>query len=108
MSKKVYIINKSGHDFEGALSFGELIYLSEGMMDRYAITSIFRQFSEGMKDSKKDDYILLTGLASMCSVAAAIFAYKHGCINLLLFRDNRYIERRLKIDELSINERNTC
>lgn len=101
MSKKVYIVNKSGHDFDEAIPFGELVYLSEGMMDRYAITSMFRQFSEIMKDSHEDDYILLTGLASMGSIACAIFAYKHGRLNLLIFKNNKYLERRVVIGELN-------
>ena len=103
---KVFIVNRSGHNFTSAKEYGELIYLSEGMMDRYAITSIYRQFSEGMKDSQENDYIVLTGLASMCSVATAIFAFKHGRINLLLYKNNRYIERQLIIGELKVNTDN--
>lgn len=97
---KIFVVNKSGHDFKDARRFGELIFLSEGKMDRYAITSVYREFSEHLEHSDSDDYILLTGLSSMGSIACSIFAYKHGCLNLLLYKNNRYIERRLMLGEL--------
>jgi hypothetical protein len=103
--KKVFIVNKSGHDFKDARRFGEFVYLSEGKMDRYAITSVYREFSSYLNDSDESDYILLTGLTSMCSIACAIFAYKHGCLNLLLYKNNRYIERRLILSELIKDEK---
>lgn len=97
---KVFVVNKSGHDFKDAKRFGELIFLSEGVMDRYACNSMYREFSQHLEESTPDDYILLTGLSSMGSVACSIFAYKHGCLNLLLYKNNRYIERRLMLGEL--------
>lgn len=97
---KVFIVNKSGHDFKDAKRFGEFVYLSEGKMDRYAITSVYREFSDVLDKSSGKDYILLTGLTSMCSIACSIFAYKWGCLNLLLYKNNRYIERRLILGEL--------
>lgn len=97
---KVFIVNKSGHDFKDAKRFGEFVYLSEGKMDRYAITSVYREFSDVLDKSSEKDYILLTGLTSMCSIACSIFAYKWGCLNLLLYKNNRYIERRLILGEL--------
>lgn len=97
---KVFIVNKSGHDFKDAKRFGEFVYLSEGKMDRYAITSVYREFSDVLDKSSEKDHILLTGLTSMCSIACSIFAYKWGCLNLLLYKNNRYIERRLILGEL--------
>lgn len=97
---KVYIVNRSGHDFSTAGRFGELVYLSEGEVDKLASNEIYRRFTAAMKGSKPDDYILITSLASMCAVAAACFAFKHGTLNLLLYERGRYVERCLKIDEL--------
>ena len=97
---KVFVVNKSGHDFKDAERFGELVFLSQGKMDRYGITSVYREFVEILDKSDTDDYILLTGLTSMCSIACSIFAFKWGCLNLLLFKNNRYVERRLILGEL--------
>jgi hypothetical protein len=97
---KVFVVNQSGHDFKDANRFGDLIFLSKGKMDRYAITSVYREFSEYLNDSSENDWILITGLSSMSSIACSIFAYKWGRLNLLLYKNNRYVERRLILSEL--------
>jgi len=92
-TKKVFIVNKSSHDFKPAEAFGEVIYLSEGSINRYATNSMVRQFSDIMKDSEGSDYIVPCSLNVMNSIACAIFAHKHGRLNLLLFKDGLYLER---------------
>ena len=92
-TKHVYIVNKSSHDFGPAEEYGDIKFLSEGSMNRYATNSMIRQFSEAMEDSKASDYIVPCSLNVMNSIACAIFAHKHGCLNLLLFKDGIYIER---------------
>ena len=96
-AKRVFIVNKSSHDFEPAKKYGEIKYLSEGSMNRYATNSMVRQFSEVMELSQADDYIVPCSLNVMNSIACAIFAHKHGCLNLLLFKDGTYIERNHKL-----------
>lgn len=92
---KVYIVNKSAHDFSEASKYGEIIFLSEGPMNRYATNNMFRQFTDRLKDSEKGDYIVPCSLNVMNSIACALFAKEHGQLNLLLFKDGRYIERNL-------------
>ena len=96
-AKHVYIVNKSSHDFKAAESYGEIKFLSEGSMNRYATNSMVRQFSEIMEESQPEDYIVPCSLNVMNSIACAIFAHKHGCLNLLLFKDGTYIERNHKL-----------
>jgi hypothetical protein len=91
--KNVFIVNKSAHDFSEADKFGKVIFLSEGSMNRYATNSMVRQFEKGMRNSTEDDYIVPCSLNVMNSIACAIFAHKHGKLNLLLFKDGKYIER---------------
>jgi hypothetical protein len=90
---KVFIVNKSNHDFSAAISYGELVFLSEGQMSRYATNNMFREFSELMADSSPSDHIVPCSLNVMNCVACAIFARKHGTLNLLLFKEGKYIER---------------
>jgi len=90
---KVYIVNKSAHDFSAADKYGKVIFLSEGSMNRYSTNSMVREFGAAMKDSDGDDYIVPCSLNVMNSIACAIFAHKHGKLNLLLFKDGVYIER---------------
>lgn len=99
-SKTVYIINRSGHDFSDAERFGKLVFLSSGTMPRFGVTNMYRQFVDHLKDSKPEDYLLVTGLTIMNVVAAAIFGYLHGRINLLLFKDNGYKVRKIILSEL--------
>lgn len=89
----VYIVNKSNHDFGAAKSYGEITFLSEGPMNRYSTNNMIRQFGELMKNSSPGDYIVPCSLNVMNSIACAIFAHKHGRLNLLLFKEGVYIER---------------
>lgn len=89
----VYIVNKSSHDFSAADKFGKVIFLSQGPMNRYSTNNMHRQFSDIMKHSGPDDYIVPCSLNVMNSLACAVFANLHGTLNLLLFKEGEYIER---------------
>ncbi len=91
----VYIVNKSSHDFSNAAAFGEIIFLSEGPMNRYATNNMARMFSDIMAESSGFDYIVPCALNVMNSIACAIFAAKHQRLNLLLFKQGEYLERNL-------------
>jgi hypothetical protein len=92
---KVYVVNKSAHDFSEARLYGEVVFLSEGPMNRYATNNMHRRFTQLLQHSSKDDYIVPCSLNVMNSIACAIFAKLHGCLNLLLFKDGKYIERNM-------------
>lgn len=93
---KVFIVNKSNHDFSAARQFGEIVYLSEGPMNRYSTNNMCRVFTDIMKDSSPSDYIVPCSLNVMNAISCAIFAHLHGRLNLLLFKDGSYIERNHK------------
>jgi len=92
---RVYIVNKSAHDFSPAKRFGELIFLSEGPMNRYSTNNMHRLFTAIMKDSEQDDHIVPCSLNVMNSIACALFAVKHRKLNLLLFKEGEYLERNI-------------
>lgn len=96
--KNVYIVNKSAHDFSAARAYGSVTFMSEGPMNRYSCNNMFRVFSDAMKESTKNDYIVPCSLNVMNAIACAIFAFKHGTLNLLLFKEGSYIERNLVLD----------
>lgn len=95
LKRKVYVVNLSAHDFSPAEEFGELVFLSEGPMNRYSVNNMYRLFESLMKDSSPDDYIVPCSLNVMNSIACAIFAHRHGRLNLLLYKSGIYIERNL-------------
>ena len=107
--KKIFVPNRGCHDLSGAKEFGELVYMSEGPINRYAVSRIYREFIYHLCDSKPEDYILVTGLTVMVGIAMAILSRMHGRVNLLLYKvtrkpgnnDNgRYLERTIMVDEL--------
>lgn len=95
--RKVYVVNKSFHDYTSAKEFGELVFLTEGKLNPYDINHMARLVEERMKESRKNDLILVTSLSSLCMVAGAHFAMKHGRLNLLLIipKRRKYIERNI-------------
>ena len=98
---KIYVVNKGGHDYSDAKRFGELHFLSEGPISKYAVSKIYREFAMILRESTNLDYILLTGLTVMACIACACFSFLHGGkLNLLLFKNGRYVERKLMLAEL--------
>ena len=92
---KVFIPNRGAHDFTSAERWGTLHFMSEGPLNRYATTQMHRLFTEALADSESGDYILPTSLGVMNMIAAAIFAHRHGRLNLLLYKDGGYVERKV-------------
>ena len=92
---KVYIPNRGPHDYTEAAQFGHLIYCTEGSLDKFDTSQMFREITDAMWDAGPKDYILLTSLTSLCSVACAIFAHRFGKLNLLIHRGQGYVERTL-------------
>lgn len=92
--KKVYILNKSFHDYSEAEKFGELTYITEGHLDKYNTNKMLRYLNEAFKDASPDDYILVTSLTIFCSLACSLFTARFKRLNILLYKDSSYVERR--------------
>ena len=93
---KVLVINKSCHDFSPAEIYGELVYMSEGVMERFSTTKMFRTFKPFIDESTAEDLILVTGMTNMSIIVCSMFAFKHGRLNLLLYKEQRQSGRYLK------------
>ena len=96
---KVYIPNKSGHVYKDAERYGEIVFVTAGIQNKYSVNHMVRIWKDALKDSSPDDMIVLTGLNIICSLGAAVFAHKHGRINLLLWRTDKYIKREELLEE---------
>jgi len=100
---KVFVINKSCHDFSAAEGYGELVFMTEGSVDRFNTSKMFRIFKPFLDASSPEDYLLLTGMTIMCAVACSMFASRHGKINLLLYKERRggdslYLEKTVVLN----------
>lgn len=104
MMRKVFIVNRGSHDHSKAKKFGRLVYLSNGMVNRYATNNMIRMFKPQLEKSFENDYILITSLSVMSCIACCLFAVKHKRLNLLLYKpgqrdsDSRYVERIIKLE----------
>lgn len=96
----VYILNKGAHDFSAAEEYGNLVFCTEGFLPKYQTTQMVRELQAAMKDCQANDYILLTSLTALCSIACAMFSHKHGRLNLLLHGKDGYIERKIVLPVL--------
>lgn len=92
---KVYVVNKSNHDFSKAEKFGELVYVTKGRLHRYNVNDMVRKANEAFENSMKEDYIVLCSLNVLNSVVCATFAMKHKRLNLLLYKSGKYLERNI-------------
>ena len=96
---KVFIPNKGFHDYQRAERFGELVYITEGSLNRFEVNQLARQCDEALRVATPGDYILLSSLPVISAIAAAMFAVRFGRINILQ-HDNRsgeYISRSIVI-----------
>lgn len=98
----VYIVNKGPHNYADAERFGQLVYCTDGNVDKFDTAQMYREIVLAMHDSEPEDYILLGSLTSLCCVATAIFAAKHWRLNLLIHRQDGYVERSLFLNNLTV------
>ena len=96
----IYVPNKGAHVLKDAERFGKLVFLTKGMVNRYAVLSLYRDIAEKMKDAQEEDYLLICSLTIINIIAAGILIRKFGKLNLLLFQNGSYIERNLDMDAL--------
>lgn len=97
--RRVYIPNKSHHDFSGAERFGELVFLTEGIVRRLNVNQLYRECYEKMKDAHAEDYILVSSLSVLNLIVGSIMAHKFGRVNMLLFHHGDYVPREIILDD---------
>lgn len=99
--RKVFIPLKSVHNFSPALRYGDLVFLSEEPIAKYDIAEMSRRFYEVLNSSAPTDYLLPSSMPIMSLVAAGFLATKHGGkLNLLLYRNGKYVERLIDFNNL--------
>ena len=99
MSKRrVFVLNDGGHDYREAERFGEIVVCSEGIIPKNDIHRMYRLLSPHLMDADKNDLILISSLASLCSVATAIMAANHGEVHFLVFANGQYFIQDIVVD----------
>lgn len=99
---KVYIPNRSFHDFSEAAKYGELVYLTEGLVKPgTSVNQLYRLLNERLADSEPEDMLLVCSLSILNAVAASLLTHKHGAVNYLIYRQRTgsYKKYRIKLGE---------
>ena len=74
----VYIVNHAGHDFEKAKQFGELVYLTQNIVNVFATDRIEYILTKELDNFKSDkDYLLLSGAIILNILAVNIVLKKY-------------------------------
>ena len=98
--KKVYVLNNGGQDYTDAERFGQLVFCTEGALNKWDIAQMYRELENILFQASKDDYIMIGSLTSLCAVATAIMANQFGEVHFLLYKDGQYIERHLMLENI--------
>lgn len=98
---KVFVINKSCHDFTPAEKYGKLVFISTGVIGKFNTGTMFRAAKRAVAQATAEDYILITGQGIMSSIVCGLFAHKFKRLNLLLYcgTEERYLLRRIVFND---------
>ena len=96
--RKVYILADGGHDYSDATRFGTLHFLHIPSHAKWDIARLHDELSEGLKEANKDDLLVISHLTSHCCVATALLIEWFGRVNFLIFRKDKYEEKKLITD----------
>ncbi len=98
MSRKVFIVSNGGHDYSDAARYGEIVFCTDEVIKKDDVAQMYRVISESLNDAEADDFLLISSLTSLCTVAAAILAARFGELHLLLYKEGQYVQRDLILD----------
>lgn len=93
---KVFIPNKSFHDFSEAEQFGEIVYITDGVISRLNVGQLEAAASSAMRDCNPSDYIVISSLPILVSIMTGIMAHKFGKVNFLLYRHGTYMAKSVE------------
>ena len=99
MAAKVYVPNKTSHDYSEAWDFGNLVFCTQGDLHRLDVRTMQVEIERAFDDTEatEEDFILVSSLTQLCGVACAIFARRFGCLNLLIIDGGRYHARTINL-----------
>ena len=88
--RRVFVLNDGGMDYSPAAAYGELVFCTEGSINKNDVAQMYRQLNEFLSEADAHDYIMICSLATLCSVASAIMAANHGEVHFLVYQNGKY------------------
>jgi hypothetical protein len=98
--RRVFIPNRSRHDFSKAERFGTPVFLTSGLINRLETSQMCRVLEGALESSSPDDLLLPSSLTVLSMLAGVILAMKHGRLNMLIYCDGDYVERNVNFTDL--------
>lgn len=100
--ERVWITNYAGHDYKSAEKYGEFKYITRGYVSFQSLDRVKYQIAETLKDSQKDDWLLISGRPLISILASFIWFYMHKQVKLLSWdqKTNKYRELIITEDNL--------
>ena len=99
---RVFIPNQGAHYYSPAKMFGTIEFLTEGLLDPVSRGKMYRVLDVALKDSDDTDYLMISSLSILSSVAASILAFKHGRVNFLLYKEGKYVQRTIVLNQQAL------
>ena len=93
----VWIVNYAGHDYSRATEFGPLDFLTQGYVSMGNLERLFFIIAESVNKTKSDDFLLLSGLLILNTIAAMAWLMKHKSVKFLLWDQKIRDYRRLTV-----------
>jgi len=93
----VWVVNYAGHDYSRATEYGPLDFLTSGYVSMGNLERLFFIIAESVNKTKADDYLLLSGLLILNTIAAMAWLRKHKAVRFLLWDQKIRDYRRLTV-----------
>jgi hypothetical protein len=97
---KVYVINDMNHNFDKAEKHGELVYVTTGKVPIFKTDVAKSMIGDGLKGFNiREDYLLVSGPAILCMLAALLVVDGDVPIQTLVFdaKIQDYVVRHIAI-----------
>lgn len=95
---RVWVVNESGHNFEAAEEYGELVPLTQGKVNIFNTERLYAEFQEKMRNLQPEDWILLSGNMVLNILATMVALKRQGEVRILIYDviNKEYVPREVK------------
>lgn len=88
---KVYVVNFSGLTYSRAEEYGELLFMTDGVLDLKKHDLHKQKMEAYIKGSKPTDYLMLSGHSLTCALALTIWFKYHPFCRILVWDNKRMV-----------------
>lgn len=106
--RTVWVANYAGHEYQKAERYGKIKKITVGYISFSSLDRIKFQIANELTQTKAEDYLLISGAAIICTIAAIIWMGMHNKVKVLYWdksADNGEGDYRpMIITNVSLNE----